>query len=114
MLRGLTDLMIIDLDLLDIEEDCRHSMASSDVCRVDPHYFLAQKLIARQTAALRHFNHGLRLAQAGVVVHELYTNKDWREKDSWPTLQGSDCGFHKGCSCGVKDVEAETDGVETS
>jgi hypothetical protein len=109
MLRGVTDLMIIDLDLLDVEEDCRRAMAGSHEAPMDPNLINAQKLIAQQMAALRHFNHGLHLAQTGLVVHELYTEKNWRDKDSWPALQGSNCGLQKGCSCGVKHGEADTD-----
>jgi hypothetical protein len=98
-LRGLTDIMIRDLDLVGAEEECHDRLGQSG--RIDHKDFQAQKCIARQRAAIRHFNHGLKLAQTGVVVRELYTDKDWREKETWPALERSDCGFDKGCSCGV-------------
>jgi hypothetical protein len=112
-LRGVTDLKIHDLDLSHQEIYQRRFTAhgnNQNEVRADH----IRECIAHQKAALRHFNHGLHLAQTGLVVHELYTEKNWRDKDSWPALQGSDCGLHKGCSCGVRHVETETDGSETS
>jgi hypothetical protein len=112
MLQGVTDFMIHDLGLVKAEKHALETTAKPH----HPQFKIdhIRECIARQVAALRHFNHGLQLAQTGLVVHELYTEKNWREKDSWPTLQGSDCGLHKGCSCGVEHVEAETDENETS
>lgn len=104
MLRGVADIKVLDLDLVDAKEDSDRVTANKTP-ELHPRYFQEAKCIARQMAALRHFNYGLQLAQMGVVVHELYAEKDWRDKKSWPALQGSDCGLHKGCSCGVSKVE---------
>jgi hypothetical protein len=113
-MRDVTDLKIRDLDL-DLAELLRaDEMPENHKNWNDPHFLNVHRVITRQVAALRHFNHGLHLAQTGVVVHELYTKKDWRKDETWPALQGSDCGFHKGCSCGVKRGEAETDKSETT
>jgi hypothetical protein len=113
-LRGVTDLTVRDLDLDLAELICQDEMPDNHKNWTEPHYIKTHDVISRQTAALRHFNHGLRLAQTGVVVRELYTEKDWREEVSWPALQGSDCGLYNGCSCGVKRGEAETDKSEPS
>lgn len=111
-LRGVADIKVLDLDLVDAEEDSDRVMAKKTP-GLHARYFQVAKCIARQMAAVRHFNHGLQLAQTGVVVRELYTDEDWRDKESWPVLQGSDCGFHKGCSCGKSGVEEQA-AVETS
>lgn len=98
-LRGVADIMVQDLDLVKFEENCSGPYRNGSR---DNH---ARECIARQAAALRHFNYGLQLAQSGVVVRELYTVEGWRNKETWPVLQGSDCGIRKGCSCGVSKVE---------
>jgi hypothetical protein len=64
--------------------------------------------IARQEATLRHFNHGLRLSQTGIVVQELCAGYGCRDDGSWPALQGSYCGYHKGCSCGMEEEDADS------
>lgn len=58
--------------------------------------------VKRLDGIFRHFNQGLRLAQKGQIFSELYTNKDWADKESWPALgtETSTCGRMKGCSCG--------------
>jgi len=103
-LRGLTDVKVRDLDLVDAEERNARVLAIQ-APSLHPKHLHFEKCIARQTAALRHFNHGLQLAQTGCIVQELYTIKGWRDKETWPALQGSDCGLEKGCSCGVSEVE---------
>lgn len=103
-LRGVADLKVLDLDLITAEEESNQIMAKRTP-GLHHKYFQNAKCIARQMAALRHFNYGLQLAQTGVVVRELYTVEDWREQETWPVLQGSDCGIRKGCSCGVSRVE---------
>jgi hypothetical protein len=105
-LRGVVDIMIHDFDLTKVEGRCDRALASQTEV-VPPRYSHAKKCIVRQKAALRHFNHGLQLAQKGVVVRELYTEEDWRDKETWPVLQGSDCGFDKGCSCGESGVKKD-------
>jgi len=102
-LRGLADIMVQDLDLVEIKEHCDTMLSHHS----SPQYKDARKFIYRRMAALRHFNHGLQLAQTGVVVRELYTDVDWREKETWPVLQGSACGLRKGCSCRVDKASPE-------
>jgi hypothetical protein len=52
-------------------------------------------------AVFKHFNHGLRLAQQGQVISELYTNIDWDREEEWPALgtKMSVCGPERGCLC---------------
>ena len=103
-LRGVADIKVRDLDLVDAEEESDRDLATTTPGLQAKHSHIA-KCIARQKAALRHFNYGLQLAQTGVVVRELYSVEGWRFKKTWPILQGSDCGLCKGCSCGVSKVE---------
>jgi hypothetical protein len=103
-LRGVADVKVRDLDLVDAQEKDDPTKATR-LPGFHPRPSHVAKCIARQNAALRHFNHGLQLAQTGVVVRELYTDDNWRDKKTWPALQGSDCGLYKGCSCGVSKVE---------
>lgn len=79
---------------------------------------IAESKLLRQAkrwlVALRHLDYGLKLAQKGVVVGKLHTEK-WEHEENWPALESSDCGVRKGCSCGQaeeiqwesKDVGAE-------
>lgn len=60
-----------------------------------------------EEAQLRHFNKGLQLAQKGLVVEELYTDKDWNGAKAWPVLEGSTCGPATGCSCGKSEGNGE-------
>jgi hypothetical protein len=60
-------------------------------------------LTARWVDAYRHFSHGLQMAQHGTVHRELYNLKDWYGDNLWPVLDGSDCGFSKGCTCGQSE-----------
>jgi hypothetical protein len=110
--RGVADIVVRDLDLDGTEKRCNEILAEPPG-RNHSNYLRAQKCIARQKAALRHINHGLQLAQRGVIVRALYTEEDWREKETWPVLEGSDCGFDKSCSCGKSGVEEQA-AVETS
>ena len=105
-LRGVADIMVQDLDLIKFRERC-DEMVESQPAQNRPRYRQEQKQTIRQMAALRHFNHGLQLAQTGVVVRELYIDENWRENETWPALQGSDCGLNKGCSCGGGDDEPD-------
>lgn len=57
------------------------------------------KKARRRVAASRHLNHGLQLAQKGVVVSKLHT-EEWEQGEDWPALEGSDCGKSNGCLCG--------------
>jgi len=56
----------------------------------------------RQRAVLRHFNHGLALAQKGSVNAKLFKEKNWHylnRTEPYPSLEGSECSYDKGCSC---------------
>ena len=48
---------------------------------------------------LKHFNHGLALAQKGIVVEEL-CEEFWWVQGEWPSLGESVCGKAVGCVCG--------------
>ena len=63
--------------------------------------------VKRLDAIFRHFNYGLRLAQKGRVVSELYTNEDWADEEDWPALETetSICGLSRGCLCGQSSDE---------
>lgn len=84
-MRNISDIKVRDLDMEIIAETC-------DLKRM--------AYVESKAAALKHLNHGLQLAQQGMVVHELFAGRDWREDNLWPVLQGSDCGFSRGCRCG--------------
>ena len=111
-LRGVADVEIRDLDLLEVDNKFNDVLPTNPV---RDHWNVGYKRrIARQKAALRHFNHGLQLGKTGVVVRELYTDADWREKETWPVLLGSVCGLRKGCSCGVEKVSPPEEVIEIS
>ena len=99
-LRGITDIKLRDLDL----EDRMHkvgSHAQQDV--TDTVRDLAQ--------VLKHFNHGLALAQKGIVVEEL-CDEFWWVQGQWPSLGDGACGKSTGCVCGEENVdkkESESD-----
>jgi hypothetical protein len=61
------------------------------------------KIADEVSAAYRHFNHGLQLAQKGVVNKKLYESPTWHKDELWPALDGSDCGVSKGCTCGKSE-----------
>lgn len=84
-MRNISDIEVRDLDL-----------------EINGYYGGGRNLAAvnRNKASLKHLNHGLRLAQKGIVVRELYADRNWRKDETWPVLQDSDCGVSRGCTCG--------------
>lgn len=108
-MRNIPDIKIRDLDLELVEEE--HELVHEAMLRSGrtitasylEEYEHELQSFRRNNAALKHLNHGLQLAQKGVVVHELFAGGNWRERMDWPKLEGSDCGLIKGCSCGPSD-----------
>jgi hypothetical protein len=91
-LRGLTDIRVRDLRL---EQDA-----------VKFTTLLALRDAERKVQALRYFNHGLGLAQRGVVDSGLRDGEeDWSLLEEWPgLLEGTTtrCVVRVGCACGTK------------
>lgn len=114
-LRNIPDIKVRDLGLEDCDKHCKHDFQeaweeATGVAREhftmdrERHKEFVQQEIDKHRAVLKHFNHGLQLAQTGVVARELYTVKGWRNKKTWPALGGSGCGY--GCSCGIDAVDS--------
>lgn len=61
------------------------------------------KFLDEVSAVWRHFNHGLQMAQMGVVNEQLYQHSNWHKLELWPVLDGSECGRNKGCTCGQSE-----------
>lgn len=101
-LRGITDIKVRDLGLEDrVLKIGRHVSSQVD-----------SKAINIMAQTLKHFNHGLALAQEGIVIKEL-SNEYWWCRDKWPALGDSACGRSDGCTCGESDdkgkEQAESD-----
>ena len=97
-MRNIADIKVRDIDLELVGATCDITMMA---------------YVNQKKAALKHLNHGLRIAQKGAVVRELFDGPDWRKEESWPVLEGSDCGFNKGCSCGPDEEWEATQAVGT-
>jgi hypothetical protein len=65
------------------------------------------KVADEVSAVWRHFNHGLQMAQKGMVNKQLYQHSKWYSDELWPVLDGSDCGVNKGCTCGQSEDPSE-------
>jgi hypothetical protein len=96
-LRGLTDVLVRDLDL----EDCFARLA------VPMTHGPSKQDVEHKVQMLKHFNFGLALAQKGVVVEELYEDHSWPYQDEWPTLCNAECGMIAGCSCETEECEVQ-------
>jgi hypothetical protein len=94
-LRGIADIKLRDLDLEDRTNQVGKYAASSHVDNVT---------VKEAAQILEHFNHGLTLAQGGIVVEELCDDRWWCE-DKWPVLGDSACGRSVGCMCGKPEGE---------
>lgn len=92
-LRGIEDIRILDPRLH--EEPSERRLGWGRITMTEH-----RRMVKRHEHLLRHFNYGLQLAQKGVVVHELYTEKDWLDAKTWPALEGSTCSSATGCKCG--------------
>jgi hypothetical protein len=89
--RGIADIKVRDLDL----EDRMHKVGSYKSRDVnDTVKDLAQ--------VLKHFNHGLALAQKGIVVEDL-CEEFWWVQGEWPSLGENTCGKSVGCTCGESE-----------
>lgn len=108
-LRCLADVQVRDLDL----EDCVERLARF------PTRGPSKEDVEHKVQMLKHFNHGLALAQQGLVVEELYEDDSWPYQDEWPTLGNVECGVIVGCLCETqaeeaqKESDGETDDDET-
>jgi hypothetical protein len=100
-LRGIADIKVRDLDL----EDRMHRVGSYNNRDVnDTVKDLAQ--------VLKHFNHGLALAQKGIVVEEL-CEEFWWVQGRWPSLGESACGSSVGCTCGENEEGVDSEESES-
>jgi len=99
-LRGITNIKVRDLDL----EDRVHKVGKHS------HNQGVSDTVKDLVQVLKHFNHGLALAQEGVVVQEL-CDEYWWVQGKWPALGGSTCGSAVGCMCGqtVEEEKPESD-----
>lgn len=98
-LRGMTDIRVRDLDL----EDRVQGVGAYANTNPD------KPGVKAQVQVLKHFNHGLALAQGGLVVHALYTDRAWIYGTHWPKLGDDECGTSIGCSCGGSEEDAGDD-----
>jgi hypothetical protein len=96
-LRGIPDIQVRDLGL----EDCYAEFAF----RPKPNG-PSKPSVEHKVQMLKHFNHGLALAQQGVVVKELYEGGSWPYAENWPALGDAECGRVVGCSCGSEEDKA--------
>jgi len=92
-LRGIRDVRLRDLELEGLlEEEVTDAFDSA-----------RQKEWKKQAHVLRHFNHGLALAQKGTVVDELYKEKwwhlSWYKDGKYPKLGDETCSDEEGCQC---------------
>ena len=87
-LRGIADIKVRDLDL----EDRMHKVGLYTKRDVND-------TVKDLVQVLKHFNHGLALAQKGTVVEEL-CEEFWWVQGEWPSLGESVCGKSVGCVCG--------------
>jgi hypothetical protein len=95
-LRGIPNIRVRDLGLED-----RHAGLA-----VPKPYGPSRHDLEHKIQMLKHFNHGLALAQQGVVVRELYESVSWPCFEEWPALGDAKCGKGIGCSCGAQEDEA--------
>ena len=86
-LRGIAEIKVRDLDL----EDRMHKVGHYKQRDVND-------TVKDLVQVLKHFNHGLALAQRGVVVEEL-CEEFWWVQGEWPSLGESACGTSVGCVC---------------
>lgn len=90
-MRGLSDIKVRDLVMEDRVRGAGVYATSASPDKAG---------LESQAQVLEHFNHGLALAQHGVVVHELYKDHTWMYDTYWPKLGDAVCGTSIGCSCG--------------
>lgn len=90
-LRGIADIRVRDLDL----EDRMNKVGSYKNRDVND-------TVKDLVQVLKHFNHGLALAQKGVVVEEL-CEEFWWVQGEWPSLGENTCGKSVGCTCGENE-----------
>jgi hypothetical protein len=100
-LRGIADIKVRDLDL----EDRMHKVGSHN-------HHDANDTVKDLAQVLKHFNHGLALAQKGIVVEEL-CQEFWWVHGEWPALSESVCGKSVGCTCGESEEGVDREESES-
>lgn len=92
-LRGIRDIKLRDLELEDLLR--REAKVTFEIDRQD--------VGKKQAQVLRHFNHGLALAQQGTVVDGLFKEQrwhlPWHDDGAYPKLGDKVCSDEEGCSC---------------
>lgn len=96
-LRGISDIKVRDLDL---EGRMQKVLKPGETIN---------ETVRELAEALKHFNHGLALAQEGIVVEELFDCEMWSNLTCWPALGESKCNRSDGCLCGDPVVTEEGD-----
>jgi hypothetical protein len=106
-LRGIPDIKVRDLNL----EDRFHELDEKQMDQADSNMNLVRELVEM----LKHFNHGLALAQTGNLVNELYENHWWFLYQEWPASGDGKCCRSAGCLCGrLVEGEKEEDEGQAS
>jgi hypothetical protein len=102
-LRGISDVKVRDLDL----ENRMHKLSKLETDQAGSRAETIKALVEM----MKHFNHGLQLAQTGSVQRDLYEDEKWFRDVEWPALGEGGCGRSVGCRCG-KRVEEELEAEE--
>lgn len=115
-LRNIPDIKVRDLDLEDCSKNCKRDFQGAWLeatgIAVDnlPMTWKEREQRVREEldksrAALKHFNHGLQLAQNGVDMRSYRFRQKGRHADSWPPVPETPCGPDGVCSCGDGEEE---------
>lgn len=96
-LRGISDIKVRDLDL------------ETRIRNFDKPGAAINEAVKELAQALKHFNHGLTLAQGGIVVEGLLDCEMWSDFTYWPAFGESKCNRSVGCLCGDPVVTEEDD-----
>lgn len=124
-LRNIQDIKVRDLDLEDCDKRCKGDFQGAwredggfDNNALPVEWAQRAKRVRdkidRSRAALKHFNHGLQLAQNGVDIESFrFQGKRWH-LDVWPILPETPCGPNGICSCGDSEAEREAEEDKSS
>lgn len=123
-LRNIPDIKVRDLDLEDCDQnykrDFQGTWAEAIGFAVDTFSMgwsereeRVRAKIDKSKAALKHFNHGLQLAQKGMDIRSYrFQQAGWHAR-SWPTSPETPCGPNGICSCGDSEAEKEAEKDES-
>ena len=121
-LRNIPDIKVRDLELEDCDRHCKRDVQGAWAEAIGPacsplerrHEDYIRSRIDKFRAALKHFNHGLQLAQNGTNVESyLYQHKGCHG-GCCPALPDTPCGPNGICSCGDSEVEKEAEEKDDS